>query len=153
MKKIFAVFVGVLFLQNVYAQLVLLKTQPRLMYNYLLFTDTLLDFQHLHSTLPEGARMQLTDDVSKVKRVELIQFKNRGDSIDRFWYVNNTIFTQCRIVVYQNNKKIEDILFWPNAESVEVDTRLLNGTKYSINVMQDEVILEERDILESKIEY
>jgi hypothetical protein len=104
MKKIFAVFVCILFIQNVNAQQGLLKTQPRLFYNYLLFTDTILDFQHLQTTLPEGARMQLTDDVSKVKRAELIQFKNRGDSIDRFWYVNNTIFTQCKLVVYQNNK-------------------------------------------------
>jgi hypothetical protein len=51
MKKVFAVFVCVLFLQNVYAQLGLLKTQSRLMYNYLLFTDSILDFQHLQSIL------------------------------------------------------------------------------------------------------
>jgi hypothetical protein len=91
--------------------------------------------------------MQLTDNITKVKRTELIQFKNRGDSIDRFCYVNNTIFTQCKMQVYQNKKIVEEILYWPNAESVEVDTKLLEAKKYSIKIMQGETVLEEREVM------
>jgi hypothetical protein len=124
----------------------ILQTKPRLMYNYLLFTDTILDFKHLQSTLPDGARMQLTDDIAKVKRTELIQFIDRGDSVDRFWYVNNTIFTQCKLVVVQHKKVVEEILFWPNAESVEVEIKLLQTKKYTIKTLLGELVLEQREI-------
>ena len=145
MKKYLLFVIGfICILAQLQAQNIL-QTKPRLMYNYTLFTDSVFAIDY--KKLPEGARPQLTDDIKAVAKKQLIQFTDRGDSIDRFWYVNNTCFTQCKFVVYQNKKVVEEILFWPNAESVEVDTKLLNPTKYVLQIWLDNAILEKRDAI------
>ena len=109
MKKYLLFVIGfICILAQLQAQNIL-QTKPRLMYNYTLFTDSVFAIDY--KKLPEGARPQLTDDIKAVAKKQLIQFTDRGDSIDRFWYVNNTCFTQCKFVVYQNKKVVEEILF------------------------------------------
>jgi hypothetical protein len=119
-----------------------LSTKPRLMYNYVLYTDSA--FKHDYTKLPDGAKPQLTNDLLSVKKTTLVPFVNKGDHVLRYWYINNTMFTPCKLVLYQNEQLIETILFWPNAESFEIDTKLLKPNKYSIKILDGVTVLEER---------
>lgn len=147
MKKIIAIFFYCFCLQTMQAQSKIVTTQPRLLYNYFLYTDSILDFQYLQTTLPEGARLQMTDDLVRVKKSELIQFKNKEDGIDRFWYVNNTILTPCTLQVYQANQLMQEILFWPNAETFSIDTKLLKQSNYRFKILSNDYLLAEKEII------
>jgi hypothetical protein len=146
MKKALILISYLLVSYQLFAQQAILKTQPRLFYNYLLFTDTILNFQQLQTTLPDGARIQLIDDLAKVKKTKLIKFANRGDSTVRLWYVNNTIFIPCKLVVLQSKKVIAEIAFWPNAESVEIDLKLLANGHYTFAISDGKQVLEEGNL-------
>lgn len=147
MKKIITIIICCFCLHTMQAQNKIVTTQPRLLYNYFLYTNTILDIQHLQTILPEGARLQVTDDIERVKKSELIQFKNKEDGIDRFWYVNNTILKPCTLQVYQANQLMQEILFWPNAETFSIDTKLLKQSNYRFKILSNDYLLAEKEII------
>jgi hypothetical protein len=121
-----------------------LSVHPRVMLNYTLYTTTA--YGHNYKALPDGARPQLTNNIAAFAKQELVTFTDRGDSILRFWYINNTCFTQCKVVLYCNNIPIANIMCWPIGEYFGIDTRQLSEGVYRFEILIDDKVVERKDL-------
>jgi hypothetical protein len=122
----------------------ILSVHPRVMLNYTLYTTSANG--HNYKALPDGARPQLTNNIAAFAKQELVTFTDRGDSILRFWYINNTCFTQCKVVLFCNNIPVAHILCWPIGEYFGIDTKLLGTGIYRFEILIDDKVVERKDL-------
>jgi hypothetical protein len=143
MRKLICTVVFSLCTASVFAQnkkQSLLSVHPRVMLNYTLYTTT--PYGHNYKALPDGARPQLTNNIAAFAKHELVKFADKGDSILRFWYINNTCFTQSKVVLYCNADIVDSILCWPIGEYFAVDAKLFGSDTYRFEILVDDRVVQ-----------
>jgi hypothetical protein len=131
-------------LMNYQAQSQIIQIQERANYGFFIFTDTPVS-QIILRSLPRGARVEYFMDKATEKKSTLTQMLDTSDGKIKFWYRNNWLLTPCKIVIYQNKKVIAEKIFWANAELIGIQKKELSMGNYTLQIVNNGVVLEERD--------
>jgi hypothetical protein len=93
--------------------------------------------------LPQGARVEFTDNIDLQKKASLTKMLDETDGKLKFWYRNNWLLTPCQALILKDKKIIAEKTFWPNAEMLLIPKVPLKAREYILQIMQDGVVLEE----------